>query len=338
MNPYLFIGGCPRSGTRLLGRLVNAHPDIAVIHEARFVPGWFKHRRGLTPDGLVTREFVEKLIAFPRFEQFDVEPRQLEEMIGPGETKPYPTFIRELFDLHGEAQGKPHVADKTPRYVRHIPTLHALFPRARFIHLIRDGRDVFLSLTNWKKVERGGLVASAATWEEDRASTAALWWERHVRLGREDGAKLAPDLYLELRYEALVADPAGECQKLCAFLGLPFDEAMLHYHEVADTGSSPQARQPPTPGRRKWSEQMSTADVERFEATAGELLDELSYPRSFPRPSTSALEHASRMRKAFSAEIESRGGRLPEHWYRDSPHDLRTEGMGFELTRDREGP
>jgi hypothetical protein len=79
---------------------------------------------------------------------------------------------------------------------------------------------VFLSLSSWKKVvERGNLVASFATWEEDRVSTAALWWERHVRLGREDGATLAPDLYLELRYEALVADPPGECQRLCAFLG-----------------------------------------------------------------------------------------------------------------------
>jgi hypothetical protein len=314
-NPFLFIVGCPRSGTRLLGRLVNAHPDVAVIHEARFVPGWFVHRRGLTPDGLVTREFVERLAEFPRFEQLDVERGQLEAMVGSDEVMPYSTFISQLFDLHGEAQGKPRVGDKSPRYVRHIPTLHGLFPGARFIHLIRDGRDVYLSLSNWKKVvERGGLVARYPTWDQDRASTAALWWERLVRLGREDGAALAPELYHELRYEALVSDPAAECRELCRFLGVPYDEAMLHYHEGEEARSSRHGSRPPTPGLRSWRTQMPPEDVVRFEAAAGELLDELGYPRSFPRPSRRAREHASRMREAFGAEIRGRDGRLPLRW------------------------
>jgi hypothetical protein len=316
VNPFLFIVGCPRSGTRLLGRLVDAHPEIAIVHEARFVPGWFVHRRGLTPAGLATPELVEKLLEFPRFEQFQVQPEDLERLLPTGEEIPYAAFVSGLFDLHGRSQGKRLVGDKTPRYVRHIPTLHDLFPAARFVHLVRDGRDVALSLTSWTKVvDRGGLVARHGTWAEDRISTAALWWERLVRLGREDGEALGPGLYHELRYEALVADPASACEALCGFLGVPYAEAMLAYPEAAATSRSGRAfRLPPTPGLRDWRAQMPAEDVERFEAASGDLLDELDYPRAFPQPSGAAREHAARMRDRFTDEIRVRGARLPRRW------------------------
>lgn len=315
LNPYAFIVGAPRSGTRLLGRLVNAHPDVAVIHEARFVPGWFRHRRGVTPEGFVKPELVEKLAEFKRFEQLEVEREQLEQLVAGREEMPYSAFVSELFDLHGKAVGKPFVADKSPRYVRNVPTLHKLWPEARFIHLIRDGRDVGLSVLSWKAVtERGGVVAKLPTYEEDRTTTVALWWERLVRLGREDGAPLEPRLYHEVRYEALVADPASECAALCSFLDVPYDEAMLHYHESADAGRSRHASRPPTPGLRDWRAQMPPEEVERFEAGAGELLDDLGYPRAFPRIGARARRHAARMRELFSDTMREQGARLPRRW------------------------
>jgi hypothetical protein len=305
VNPYCFIVGAPRSGTRLLGRLVNAHPDVAVIHEARFVPGWFRHRRGVTPEGFVTPELVEKLARFERFEQLQVEREQLEQLFAGREELPYSAFVTELFDLHGKALGKRLVADKSPRYVRNIPTLHELWPQARFVHLVRDGRDVALSVLSWKKVvERGGLVANLPTWDEDRTTTVALWWERLVRIGREDGAPLGPGLYHEQSYDALVADPASECEGLCAFLGVPYDEAMLQHHEG----------RPPTPGLRKWRAQMPPEEVERFEAAAGDLLDELAYDRAFPEPRADACRHAARMRELFSEAMREQEARLPRRW------------------------
>jgi LPS sulfotransferase NodH len=315
VNPYFFIVGAPRSGTRLLGRLVNAHPEIAVIHEARFVPGWFRHRRGVTPEGLVTPELVEKLAQFERFEQLEVEREQLEQVVARREKMPYSAFVSELFDLHGRAVGKRFVADKSPRYVRNLPTLHELWPEARFVHLVRDGRDVGLSVLSWKKVvERGELVANLPTWEEDRTTTVALWWERLVRLGREDGSVLGPGLYHEVRYEALVADPAAECEALCAFLELPYDQAMLHYHEAPEARRSRHASRAPTPGLRKWRAQMPPQEVERFEAAAGELLDELGYPRAFPRIEAKALRRAARMRELFSDAMREKAARLPRGW------------------------
>jgi hypothetical protein len=70
-----------------------------------------------------------------------------------------------------------------------------------------------------------------------------------------------------------------------------------------------------TPGLRDWRTQMCTGDVERFEAAAGDLLEELGYERAVPNPSSRALEHAARTRETFSRDVQERGERLPERWW-----------------------
>jgi Sulfotransferase family len=316
MNPYLFIVGCPRSGTTLLRRLVDTHPLVAVIDEMRWIASFFERREGLTPEGLVTPELVDRLLAYDRFATLEISREQLERLIDTGDPIPYPKFVTGIFDLYGQAQGKSLVGDKTPRYARSIGTLHALWPHARFVHLIRDGRDVCMSILNWRKADQ--VLGRFSTWGEDQVATAALWWEWHVRLGREDGGSLAPKLYHEVRYEALVSEPAKECEKLCSFLDLPYDDAMLKFHE-GRTKMKPgldakKAWLPITSGLRDWRTQMPAEDLERFEAAAGGLLEELGYPRVVPDPPQEKLEEATRIHHAFTQEVRAKEWRLPEHW------------------------
>jgi hypothetical protein len=325
VNPYVFVVGCPRSGTTLLGRLLDAHRELAIIHEGRFVVRFFERREGLTPDGVVTPELIDQLLAFPPFEAVRVSREELERLVDHLGPVHYARLVSGIFDLHGSAYGKRLVGDKTPHYVLSLPTLHSLWPGARFVHIVRDGRDVCQSVRNWKKVTvRGGSIARHATWDDDPVSTAALWWEWHVRLGREAGAALGPELYHELAYESLVDDPAGGCRALCAFLGVPYDEPMLGFHE-GHTLDDPQldakkAWRPVTRGLRNWRTEMPAAEIERFEAAAGGLLDELGYPRA-TSPSPGALEHAAVMRRSFSRGIERRKRRrLPERWAIERAH------------------
>src|SRR5262249_49351538 len=150
------------------------------------------------------------------------------------------------------------------------------------IHLIRDGRDVALSATNWKR-KAGRLASLFRTWGEDPVTTAGFWWEWHGRHGREAGHRLGADSYYEIRYEGLVANPAHECMQVCDFLGLSFHEGMLRFHEGrtrAEAGlDAKNAWQPITSGLRNWRADMEAADLQRFEGAAGDLLDELRYPR-----------------------------------------------------------
>ncbi len=308
LNPYVFIVGCPRSGTTLLRRIVSAHPQIVITPEAHWIPLWFAERRGLTPDGLVTPELIPALLAHDKFAMFGLGPDELTSLAGRGQQISFASFVTGIFDLYGKARGKELVGNKTPDSARRMDTLHALWPRARFLHLIRDGRDVALSLMNWPKV-RNKTPGKLPTWKEDPVSTSALWWELNVRRSREAGKLLGSQLYREFRYESLLAHPDQVCAELCEFLGLPYDEAILHYHEASEKDrpgvEAGHDREPITPGLRNWKTQMSAEDVEHFEAAAGALLDELNYPRAFARLGTAAVEQSARIRTLLAGALPS---------------------------------
>jgi Sulfotransferase family len=102
-NPYVFIVGCPRSGTTLLQRIVGAHPAIAVVFETHWIPRWFEERRGLTPEGLVTPRLADELLKDRRFKNFDVDHEELGRLVTSDEPLPYSRFVTALFDLHGRA-------------------------------------------------------------------------------------------------------------------------------------------------------------------------------------------------------------------------------------------
>src|SRR5918993_5421879 len=314
-DPYLFIVGCARSGTTLVHRIVDAHPEIAITTEMHWITRHFKSR-----NGLVTPELVSELTGHKRFAQFEIPRQQFEGLLGSGEAVPYPTFLRRVFGLYGKIKNKPLVGNKTSGYVRRIPTLHALWPDAKFVHIIRDGRDVCLSILNWKKAER--TAGRYASWEEDPVSTTALWWERKVRTAREAGARLGSSLYYEVRYESLISRPEQECQRLCEFLDVLYDDAMIRFAEGKARTELPNARKTPkkawlpiTSGMRNWRTEMPVKDVERFEAAAGNLLEELGYERTFSRPTPQALEHATRIRKTFSRHVQERGEHPLERWW-----------------------
>jgi hypothetical protein len=297
-NPYLFIVGCPRSGTTLLQRMINAHPQITVTPESHWIPRLIEKPWAATAEGTVTRKLIRRLITHPKFARLRISREQVRKLAPKGQAVSYPGLVTRILDLYANAQGKPLVADKTPDYVRSIRLLHTLWPAARFVHLIRDGRDVCLSMLEWPKVHPrpGNFV----TWMQDPVSTAAWWWQLNVQLGRQAGKSLGSKLYYELRYESLVTCPREQCEALLDFLNLPFDESVLQFHAEpldADPGlEKKRAGLPVTSGLRNWQFEMPAQDVERFEAVAGELLDELHYPRAVPQPRMAALKHASRIR------------------------------------------
>jgi hypothetical protein len=223
--------------------------------------------------------------------------------------------VSGFYDLIGEAPGKRLVGDKTGQYARSLPTLHELWPAARFVHLIRDGRDVALSVLSWKK---NPGASRFPTWDEDTVMTTALWWSRNVELAREAGSKLEGRLYHELRYEALVDRPEEQCPAVCAFLDLPYDDAMLRFHEGRTRNapglSAKRAWLPITPNLRNWREQMPAEETERFEAVAGRLLDELGYERAFPRPRAELQRRAAEFRDRVGADLHAHRQPVPSAW------------------------
>lgn len=315
-NPLAFLIGAPRSGTTLLKRMVAAHPLIAITRETHWIPGFYRRRRALTEDGRVTPALVDKLFEHPRFAQLRTSRERLCRMLAKRPDMTYATLVSQMFDHYGERQGKPLVGDKTPTYVREIPVLAELWPATRFVHLVRDGRDVYLSLRNWRKVDKA--AGAFATWRSDPSTTAALWWKALVGLGRQDGRGAAAGRYCELAYEALVLEPDPQCRTVAQFLGVAYSATMHRYYAgrtVEAPGLSANAAWlPPQPGRRDWRRDLPADEAARFEAVAGDLLEALGYERASSRIPASAARAAARTRSEFTAEAHARNWRLPENW------------------------
>jgi hypothetical protein len=283
-------------------RLLDAHPDVAVTSEIGWLASRYEKRLSLTADGLVAPGLIDELLEDETLGRYTPFPLSREDaVLATREPISYADFVARLFDRYGELRGKQLVGNKTVILVRSIATLHELWPHAKFVHLIRDGRDVALSAIGWRRIEK--LVRDFPIWREDPVSAAAAWWEWHLRPALGDGSALGAELYHEIRYESLVTRPADEMRRVCAFLGIAYDEALLRFHEGrtrAESGlDAKHAWLPPTPGLRDWRRDMSCDEVERFEAVAGDLLSELGYPRRAPFPTLERLEHAARVRRAF---------------------------------------
>lgn len=300
-NPYVFAVGCARSGTTLLTRMLDAHPQIAMTPETHWIPKFFEPGA----DSKITPELLLRLSEYHRIRKLGLELTDLERFLDPaGVPTSYADFASRFFDLHARRAGKPLAGDKTPSYVRVIGFLHRLWPRLRFLHLLRDGRDVALSVRNWDKNMKN--VGRFSTWSDEPLLTTAVWWAWNVDLGRAAGRALGPALYREIAYETLVADPERGCRDIAGFLDLEYDDAMCRFHEgrVRDKEhlSAKKAWLPPTQGLRDWRSQMSPDDVELFEAAAGDLLEELGYPRQCPAPGAAARKRAASVRERFERE------------------------------------
>jgi hypothetical protein len=289
-NPFLLVVGCQRSGTTLLQRMLDAHPRLAVANDTSFItraveavlPG-SADREAALRDPLRLPGLVAWIRGYHRFARLGLDDESFQRAAA--SARSYADFVSLLYDQFARNNGKELGGEKTPDYVRHLPLLHQLFPWAKTIHIIRDGRDVALSMLEW--ASRDGKVrgpAKRALWREEPLATCALWWKWHVQSGRRSRPLLPPGQHLEVRYEALVADPEGVLRTVVDFLGLPFSDGMLRFHEgkprPQDKPSAKAARMPLTPGLRNWRTQMKPEDVELFEALAGDLLSELGYPCS----------------------------------------------------------
>ena len=311
-NPYVFAGGCPRSGTTLLQRILDHHPDLAVGNDSNFIPGCVRESAELG-DPPLTPDIVARVRAHRRFARLGLPDPSIDRAASASTT--YSQFVAHLYDEFARERGKPRAGEKTPAYMRHIPLLHRLFPWARFVHLIRDGRDVALSLLSWA-TKKGRLRGPARypLWDEQPVAVAALWWQHRVTEGRANGRALPSNLYLEASYERLIADPRAVLADVLSFLDLPFSEEALDYHKgrtrPREGRSAKAAWLPPTPGLRDWRTQMSPEDQELFEAIAGKTLEELGYERAHPRPSAAVMEAAERYAAWWAVDPPKR--RSPE--------------------------
>jgi hypothetical protein len=194
--------------------------------------------------------------------------------------------IRAFYMLYAEREGKSRYGDKTPGYVQEMRRIQRVLPEARFVHIVRDGRDVSLSHMRMN-------------WGPETYAQSARLWRNRIRKAR----KMAPSInhYMEIKFEDLVADTEGVLRGVCDFIELDFDPVMLDYHERAEQRLAEKARElprrnrPPQPAAARleshrlakepprsdrvgmWRERMTPDEVAEYEAVAGDMLVQTGY-------------------------------------------------------------
>jgi hypothetical protein len=280
--------------------MLDSHSGLAIPTESYFIPQlWARHGRTFDTDA-----FLEDLGRLARVREWGVTPEQVRERLPASPTAA--DGIRAIYESYADARGKARYGDKTPSYMQELDLLERVFPDAQHVHLVRDGRDTALSFIAMRRRPRFNFARPRGL------ATFASQWRLEVEGARELGRRI-PERYHELRYEDLVREPQAELERVSEFLGLEFEPAMLAYHEGVDASAlqdHPLLAKPPTPGMRRWQEQMSAADVQVFEAIAGDTLSELGYERAYPHPTGRARAYGAAVDASYRTRLASWKGSL----------------------------
>lgn len=260
----------------MLRLMLDSHPELAIPGESHFIPALWEARRRYRRSGagFDAELLARDICSTPHVRRWEID---VERVLARVRSLPAPTFagvVGCVFEEYAALHGKRRWGDKTPIYVLSIDLLARLFPQARFVHVVRDGRDVALS---YLSVPWG----PATIWQVARK------WRREVNAGLAAAERHG---VFEVRYERLVEDPEAVVREVCDFADLAFDPRMLRREDAGERiQSRPErerfhthAAEPVTAGLRDWRSQMSERDVRAFEAVAGDLLVRLGYGRRFP--------------------------------------------------------
>lgn len=289
----LFIVGAPRSGTTLLQYMLRSHPRLSIpTGESHFFVRLYRNaekygdlsrleniRMVLAAMYAQSRHFLDTDLHGMRF---DID-RLAQEFHDQGR-RTVRDLVAGVFEKNAVGEGKERWGDKTPYYVLHIPKLLEWFPDAQFVHLVRDGRDVALS-----------LFARRHDFSVYNSYYAGKYWQQYVEAGRQHGAKLKESQYLEIHYEDILKEPESYLRRICEFLGEEFTSSIVDFERAPASENTPllmQGVQSDNAG--KWRRALSPTQIRLFEAAAGTTLERFGYQvdthlEPLPRPIRAAF-------------------------------------------------
>ncbi len=266
----VFVVGMNGSGTTMLLDCLGRHPELyAFPKETRLIP--FLISRAPSYGDLKIDDNFQKLWDEVRALAVFRETNDNTPVPLPSDWRNYPRSLAAILDAvfgyFAARENKHRWCEKTPQHVQHLLALSQLFPAAKFIHVVRDGRDCAVSFhRRWLR----------------RPELTVFRWKKVVAIGREQGRQLGTERYREIRYEDLTANPESSLRGVSGFLALPFNEATLE-------SAQPYLQSVGTEGKRglqansgKWQGYFSVRLQQRLERIAGRTLASFGYATKCP--------------------------------------------------------
>jgi len=260
--PIILIGGCTRSGTTLARALIGMHPKIACPQKECLIYN------------IKTPHFLESTFDFSTEEINHLKTKFNEDNL---------TFAERVISLYLKKSNKEFIALKAPLYVTVVNELFKIFPNMKFIHMIRDGRDVACSLKTYPNKEVIGDKIYQIN-SRNPLSWCIRKWITFMAAGiKQRGSKG----YIEIKYEDLVNSPVETMKNLFEFLELdmPSKDQLLSYYKYEIDIKHPQNIEIGKPIYNKaierWKRDMSKSEKAYFKRVAGSLLIKTGYEKDF---------------------------------------------------------
>lgn len=266
----IFIVGVPRSGTTLLRMILDSHPVVMCGPEAPWIAG----------RGWDHPSNFRQLAEFMAYDEWGAV-KGFSELDEDDVYRAMGTAIHELLQAATRREGKQRWADKTPENIVAVPTIRRMFPSARFVHVLRDGRDVALST---QRGEWAKIVYERRKVRNTYANALRRWarwvdtFHKHVRV--------LDVAWTEVRYEQLVQQPEATICNLLDFLDLKWSDAVLQpyaaEHDIIDPeGEGVQSffdrRTIDTSAVFRWKEELSWFRRMQTKRIAEAMLQDMGY-------------------------------------------------------------
>ncbi len=274
ISQQIFIGGCSRSGTTLLGAMLGTHSRAICSPESHFKIELLRPLHGKTDEVDLTA-VANRMFKHWRFTLWDI-PLNSNSIYQEADDNSYSDLLNWLISQYAAYENKSEAdiwIDHTPENISYADSLLSLFPNAKFIHIVRDGRAVAAS-------------AIPLDWGPNTIIKAARWWTRMVSFGLAAETQLPSNQIMRIRYEDLITNTDACLQKLCDFLGIKYEPEMIKatgfrpprytskQHDLV--GQYPNKR-----SLDKWKTRLSAREIELFEHQTRNFLTYLGYPMQY---------------------------------------------------------
>jgi hypothetical protein len=285
MTP-LFIIGSPRSGTSLLRLMLTCHKNIIIPPESHFFL-WLEDKYGNWRQENGFDDFLEDLFNSTKFETWGINRSELKNYLKKQSISSYSDIIKSIYVFYGLINNKSDIqywGDKNKLWKEKLELIPEYFPNTKFVHIIRDGRDVACSFIELKHKQ---LTTKYAPKLPHEIEEIAERWNVNINAIDSFLNGVNREEVLELRYEDLVNDTESELSKIMKFLNLPFDPAMLNYHKINKVvGYEPKIfmswknklnQKPDSKNIGKYSEILTKDQIEIFEKKTLNILTRYGY-------------------------------------------------------------
>ncbi|RMH13545.1 MAG: sulfotransferase [Planctomycetota bacterium] len=267
---YFFIVGSPRSGTTLLQTMLMRAPGVVMPPELHFIHITYKRRHRMADIRTDKGWQQARNAILARCQHSDIEmDRTLFDELCATCDRTYADLFRCWLRAIGAPENARFVGEKTPNHCEWILELSAMFPEARFVHIMRDPRDSALS-------QREAFHRPALQ--------AAVRWKRDLEMHRDCVRLMPRSRYTAVRYEDLVTDPESVLRPLCELLGLEYCDAMLDPSGREKKGFSSYEKhklrtlEKVTSSRiGRYKGKMNAVDIAVIERICGPLMLEMGY-------------------------------------------------------------